>query len=225
MPSPICPIADHLQSGPLSPAEVARRENAVVDNTFRLMWAALAIGLLTADSRGRFCTTPLLDTLRRDAEPPQRAWILARTGSTHWMSWNEFVDVIRTGANAPQRALGSDIYTYFEQNPDEGREFRDGMTSMTTMWAPYVVQLINTGKVSCAVDVGGADGSLLARMQRANEDLHGISFERPQVAAEVERQVFEGEFGDRTEDRCRRLLRRRAGRRSSPAEDDLGVLR
>ena len=27
VPTPICPIADHLRNGPLSPAEVARREN------------------------------------------------------------------------------------------------------------------------------------------------------------------------------------------------------
>jgi hypothetical protein len=47
-----------------------------------------------------------------------------------------------------------------QQNPDLGREFRAGMSSVTAHWALDVTALIDTTHVSRAVDVGGANGAL-----------------------------------------------------------------
>lgn len=192
-------IADHLVEGPLTANEIAKREGAIADYTFRLMRAAVAVGLLDADNYGRFHTTPLLNTLRKDAPRSLHGLVMAGTARSFWLSWQAMVEAIRTGANPAQCALGCDVLTYLDHNPDQSREFRDGMRAMTSAWAPYVAQLIDTRSVSLAVDVGGSDGSLLFQLQRANRALHGIVFERPGVAAEVRDRVSRGEFGDRTE--------------------------
>jgi precorrin-6B methylase 2 len=191
-------IADHLVDGPLTANEIAHREDTVADYTFRLMRAAVAVGLVDADEYGRFHTTPLLDTLRKNAPRSLHGLAMASTGRAFWLSWQAMVAAIRTGASPAQYALGSDVLTYLDHNPDQSREFRDGMSAITSAWASYVAELIDTRGVSTAIDVGGAGGSLLFQLQRANRGLRGILFERPGVAAEVQDRIANSEFGDRT---------------------------
>ena len=46
-------VPDHLAGGALTAAEIAQREGAPTDATFRLMRAGLAVGLLTVDEEKR----------------------------------------------------------------------------------------------------------------------------------------------------------------------------
>ncbi len=55
-------LADHLAEGGLTADEVAQRENSASGTTFRLMRACVVLGLLTADTEGRF------HTLRQDTQ-------------------------------------------------------------------------------------------------------------------------------------------------------------
>jgi trans-aconitate methyltransferase len=180
-------LADHLASGGLTAAEVAEREGSAANATFRLMRAAVAVGLLTADSQGRFHSTPLLATLRKDAPRSLRPLVMAVTNRAHWLPWGEFVATVRCGHTQASAALGVDFFTYLEQNPDLGREFSAGMSSVTAHWARDVTALIDTTHVSRAVDVGGANGALLQLLQQANPLLHGVIFDRPHVVAELAR--------------------------------------
>jgi Dimerisation domain len=76
-------LAGHLAGGGLTAAEVAEREGSAPDSTFRVMRAAVAIGLLNADSYGRFRGTPLLTTLSRDAPRSLRPLAMAATDHAH----------------------------------------------------------------------------------------------------------------------------------------------
>jgi O-methyltransferase domain/Dimerisation domain len=191
-------IADLLQSGPLSAEEIAKRANLVADNTFRLLRTAVAIGLVRADGHNRFYTTPLLDMLRKDTPQSLYYWVISSTGPAHWLPWQALVEAVRSGVNPAQHTLGSDFFTYLEDNPEEGGEFLDSMSVLTSAWASHVSDLIDTRGVSCAVDVGGANGSLLNQLQRVNRELRGVIVERPRVASKIRSCIAESEFGDRT---------------------------
>lgn len=191
-------IADHLAGGPLSAAEVATRENSGTDYTYRLMRAGVAMGVLTADADSRFHTTALLDTLRKDEARSLRDFVLAMTATTHWLPWHHLVDAVRTGCDPATTALGTDVFTYFERNPDAARLFNGAMASLTGAWAGHVADLIDTTGVARAVDVGGGNGSLLRTLQEANPALRGVIFDRPNVAAEVAAEIGNSEFSGRT---------------------------
>jgi predicted O-methyltransferase YrrM len=62
--------------------------------------------------------------------------------------------------------------------------------------AVKLVTLIDTTNVRRAVDIGGANGALL---QKANPALHGIVFDRPNIARDAEPHVARSGFADRTE--------------------------
>ncbi len=192
-------LADHLAAGPLTADQIAEREGSAPGTTFRLMRACAALGLLNMDETGRFDGTPLLDTLRADEPRSLRAFALALTNSAHWLPWIKFATAVRTGRSQAYDALGTDFFDYLERNPVQAKEFSEGMTEGTAMWAVELANVIDTTSVRCAIDIGGANGSLLELLQKANPALHGVVFDRPNVAHQAERGIARNGFAARTE--------------------------
>ena len=192
-------IADHLADGPLTANEVAGRENSAPDTTLRLMRGCVTIGLLTADSRGRFHGTPLLETLRSNAPRSLREIVLAVTNRAYWLPWTAFGASVRTGYSQAHNTLGMDFFDYLERNPALAQEFTDGMTGITALWALDLADTIDTTDVRLAVDIGGANGALLARLQETNSKLHGIIFDRPNITHDAKKAVVQGAYAARTE--------------------------
>jgi predicted O-methyltransferase YrrM len=192
-------LADHLAAGPLTAQEIAEREGTAPGTTFRLMRACAAFGLLTTDEAGRFCGTPLLDTLRTEAPRSLRAFAMAVTNSATWLPWIRFGATVRAGHSQAHNALGMGFFDYLEHHPSQAQEFTAGMSSGTSVWAPRLAPLIDTTNVRRAVDVGGASGSFLALLQEANPALHGIVFDRPNIAREAEPAIAQNGFAERTE--------------------------
>jgi hypothetical protein len=154
-------LADHLAEGGLTADEVARREDSAPGTTFRLMRACVVLGLLTADTESRFHSTALLETLRKDAPGSLRGLALATTLPGQWLAWNEFSASVRAGRSQAVAALGTDFFDYLEKHPSEARDFSEGLTSTTSLWTSDAAKVIDTTGVRLAVDIGGANGSLL----------------------------------------------------------------
>jgi SAM-dependent methyltransferase len=192
-------LADHLAGGPLTAQQIADREGSAPATTLRLMRACAAFGLVTTDNVGRFHGTALLDTLRTDAPRSLRALVMAVTNSASWLPWINFGASVRSGHSQAHNALGMDFFDYLEQNPSQAREFSAGMSSGTSVWAPELAKLIDTTSVRRAVDIGGANGTLLTLLQKANPALHGVVFDRPNIARDTVAHIARNGFADRTE--------------------------
>jgi predicted O-methyltransferase YrrM len=192
-------LADHLADGPLSAQQIAERIGSAPATTDRWMRACAAYGLVAADEHGRFHDTELLAALRSDAPRSMRAWVMAVTNAGHWLPWLKFGETVRTGHSQAHNALGMDFFDYLEQNPAAAKEFSAGMSSGTSMWAPELAKLVDTNGVRCAVDIGGANGTLLTLLQQHNTELQGIVFDRPNIAQDAKAHVAENGFADRTE--------------------------
>ena len=190
-------IADHLAGESLTAAEVAARAGSAPETTLRLMRAGVAIGLLTEQADGRFGSTPLLDTLRTDDPRSLRPLVLSQMGS--WLPWDQLAIGIREGSTRSTKAFGGKtIFDYLAQHPDEAERFSAGMSGMTAVWGPAIADAIDTTGVQCAVDVGGAKGSLLQLLQHKNPALSGIVFDRPNVVEHAEAEIARNGFADRT---------------------------
>ena len=191
-------LADHLAPGSLTAAEVAEREGSAPNTTFRLMRACVALGLLTADTDGRFGSTPLLETLGKNTPGSLRGLALATTLPAQWLSWNEFTRLVRTGRSQVSAALGMDFFDYLEQHPSQARDFSAGLSSTTSLWAADAAAAIDTTGVKLVVDVGGATGSLLHLLQEANPALHGIVFDRPNIVDDAAAEITRKGLAERT---------------------------
>jgi hypothetical protein len=192
-------VADHLAAGALPAAEIAARQHSDVDRTRRLMRAAAAIGLLESNVDGTFASTPELATLRRDAPQSLRPVVMGLTSPWHTTSFRYLPDAVQHGIEPTAAALGTDLFTYLGDHPDEAREFSELMAALTPIWAGDAADVIDTTGVRRVVDVGGSTGSLLRMLQQRNPDLRGVIFDRPDVVADVALSVQRGEFASRTE--------------------------
>jgi hypothetical protein len=77
-------VADHLAAGPMSGRELAAREQCDAATMRRLLRGAVALRLVRPDEGGRFHSTDLLATLRRDAARSLRGMALGATNTSHW---------------------------------------------------------------------------------------------------------------------------------------------
>lgn len=102
--------------------------------------------------------------------PPRslRAQALSFTSEPMWKAWSQFVPTIRTGSTQAHLALGEDFFTYLGRHPEHGANFSAAMSSATAVWSDNITDVLDTSSVQCAVDVGGATGALLRRLQVAN---------------------------------------------------------
>jgi O-methyltransferase domain len=189
-------IADHLADGSLTADEVALREGSGSEATLRLMRAGVAVGLLTEEVDGRFGSTPLLATLRTDDPKSVRPWVQSMMGS-YW-PWAQFSNALREGNTPSTNAYDGTIFDYLAGHPEEAALFSAAMASITGVWGSAFADAIDTSGVKCAVDVGGANGSLLRHLQRKNPSLQGIIFDRPNTIQHAEAAIREAGLTQRT---------------------------
>jgi hypothetical protein len=173
-------VADHLADRPMSARELASVEVSDPAAMFRLLRACTALKLVTYDqASGRFAGTALLDTLRRGSPHSLRNMALVQTAPAHWLTWGRFTESVRAGSTQIEAALGSDGWTYFEKNPEEGRLFGAAMTDLSTPVILEAAEVIDTTDVELVADIGGANGAFVYELLARNPKLRGIVFDLP----------------------------------------------
>jgi len=96
----------------------------------------------------------LLDPLVRDE--------MIMTGSIAFSrSQESFTDTVVTGKSQIEKALGEDIWVYYNKNTEEQVEFSKGMTALTTRTSPFVASNFDYSQFETICDVGGSHGVLL----------------------------------------------------------------
>jgi hypothetical protein len=69
--------------------------------------------MLTADADGRFHSTPLLETLRKDSPGSMRGLALATTLPAQRLAWNDFtaaIEIARRGHSDRADVIGGDFF-------------------------------------------------------------------------------------------------------------------
>jgi hypothetical protein len=174
-------IADHLANGPATAEQIATVEGIDSAATFRLLRACASLGLVTCDDSLTFRATPLLGTLRANVPGSLHSLAIAFSASGVWLPWGRFLEALRTGEFQTVPALGAELWDYFSQNPEEGAVFTRAMHGFTSGIAQEVARVVDTSSAKVAVDIGGASGTLVHSLLKANSQLYGIVFDLPDV--------------------------------------------
>jgi methyltransferase family protein len=80
-------VADHLDGGPRSAAELAALTESHPDSLYRLLRALAAVGLFREDEDRKFTLTPMGDCLRTDCATPLGAWAEVVGSPYFWQAW------------------------------------------------------------------------------------------------------------------------------------------
>lgn len=176
-------IADRLAHGALSAGALAQELKVSVDGLTRLLRAAAALDLLRVDEEQRYALTALGGTLRSGRLGSLRDYAMTIAGPTHWQSWARLEDAVRSGKPSVHAAVGSDLWTHLERHAEEGARFSRAMGDLSQLVAVDLAAQYDFSGCRQIVDIGGAQGTLLAAALLRAPQARGVLYDRESVIA------------------------------------------
>jgi len=182
-------IADHLRGGAKSAEELASVTGANPSALFRVLRAAASLGVFQLGGDDRFSLTPLGETLASGVPGSMREMAIMQTSKGHWLPWGKLDEAVRTGQPQAVATLGCELFEHYAAAPEEAAAFSGAMGNLSALVASEVATHVDTTGLTRAVDIGGAEGTLIAALLAKNPSLQGILFDLPHVKATAEAKM------------------------------------
>lgn len=179
-------VADAIGDGARPVDELARETGSDEQSLYRLLRALAAAGVLREAEGRQFELTELGRHLRSNDPHSVAGWATFAGQPSIWAAWGALDHSVKTGENAFAHVHGVDVWTYRAKRPEESALFDRAMASHTGRASDAVLEAQDFGRFSMIVDVGGGNGTLLAKILARNSDARGILFDQPHVIAEAE---------------------------------------
>ncbi|MBZ4418508.1 acetylserotonin O-methyltransferase [Myxococcus sp. RHSTA-1-4] len=174
-------IADLLTGGARASDDMASELGISADGLFRLLRGGVTAGIVQEVSPRAFALTPMGEGLRSDVPFSLRSLAIASCDSAHWLPWGQLAEAIRTGRSTARAALGMDIWEHFAREPDEGAQFSQAMSNLSSMVGGELTRLVDFSRFPHVADIGGSQGALLAQVLQAHPSCRGTLFDLPHV--------------------------------------------
>jgi len=167
-------IADLLEEGPGTAAELAARAGTDPDATHRMLRALAWERVVRLDGGGRFHATRITRALRAGQVGRSREWAAYFGSPSNQRAYLAFEHTLRTGKNGFEPGNGTGVWAWFEAHPDEREQFAQAMMGLTIHAASTVAELYPWREVGVVCDVGGGRGTLLSELLVRHSHLRGI---------------------------------------------------
>jgi hypothetical protein len=191
-------LADRLTDGPRGVDELAHATDSRPEALRRVLLALHQLGLLTRDENGRFGLTAVGECLRSDHPESLNSFARYQAHAIIQRPWSNLLQSIHTGQSAFRTVFGRGLFEYLQDHPDDAALFTAGMAARTAGPVSAIVAAYDWRAFETIVDIGGADGTLLAGILAAAPLTRGIIFDQPRVRAAAERRIAD----ERLQERC-----------------------
>ena len=192
-------LADLLRAGPKSTADLAASTGTHPVALYRLMRALASIGVLREAKGRRFALTPIGEFLRSDVVGTHAPMAELIGRPTFWQAWDNLLHAVRTGGIAFDDLHGRSVWAYRAEHPEEERIFDRAMAAGTEGFAEAVLDVCDFGRFDRVIDVGGGDGTFLAKILAAHPRIVGTLFEQPQIVARAAASIESHGLSNRCE--------------------------
>jgi O-methyltransferase domain len=191
-------VADQLVAGP-APAEVlAERAGAHAPSLYRLVRTLASVGVFTEPEPGVFNLTPLGQTLT-SGQPGSMRDVVIMFMETHYAPFGELIHTIRTGQPAAEHLYGEPFFTWLSPHPGQAERYTAAMANLTGGFKTAAIASLPLDDTHTIVDVGGADGTVLAAILAAHPHLRGVLFDLPHVITAAPQTLARQGVEDRAE--------------------------
>jgi hypothetical protein len=189
-------FTDALADGPRPVDELADVLQLHAPSLARLARTLTGLGVLTDTGSGSYALTPLGHTLVSD--DPTSVRDLALTWmETHYAPFAGLTETVRTGRPAATEFYGTPFFDWLGGHPDQVERFTGAMANLTDGIKRGAISARNWSSVRRVMDVGGADGALLAQVLGSNEKATGTVLDLPHVVPAVALAAKEAGLEDR----------------------------
>jgi SAM-dependent methyltransferase len=189
-------VADQLVDGPRSVADLADAVGADPCSLRRLLRTLASLGVFSESEPGIFAVTPLGRTLAADESGSMRDLALMWM-ETHYAPFSRLIDTVKTGVTAADAHYGQPFFDWISQYPDQVGQFTGAMANITSGIKAGAVAAYDFNGAGTIVDIGGADGALLAQILAGSTSCSGVTFDLPHVIAEAAAAIKGHGLGER----------------------------
>ena len=189
-------VADRLVDGPVPVTQLATRLDADPLALSRLLRTLSSLGVFNETEPGTFGLTPLGATLVSGREGSMRDLALMWM-ETHYAPFAGLLDTVRTGQCAATQHYGQPFFSWLASQPEQVDQFSRAMANLTDGIKAGAIAGYDFPDTGTIVDVGGADGALLAKVLDTAPNTTGIVFDLPHVVAEAAATLKSYGLGDR----------------------------
>jgi hypothetical protein len=177
-------IADLLDAGPVSAADLASAVGADADSLFRTLRLLAQEGIFDLDAEGRFSLNAAGAELKTGESGSMRDLVLV-FGEEFYQAFGQLLVAVKTGRDAFRITFGQGLFEYLEKYPDRGRAFDLAMGAGAIFFAS-VPGAYDFSSIGTVVDVGGGNGTLLGSILVAHPHLRGILYDSGPVVESAE---------------------------------------
>ena len=189
-------VADHMVDGPVPVERLASEVDADPGALSRLLRTLSSLGVFSESEPDVFGLTPLGGTLVSDRDGSMRDLALMWM-ETHYAPFAGLIGTVRSGECAATQFYGQPFFSWLADQPEQVDRFSRAMANLTGGIKAGAIASYDFSGAGKIVDVGAADGALLARVLTATPGTTGIAFDLPHVVAEAEATVKGYGLGDR----------------------------
>ncbi len=171
-------IADILDRGPKSIDDLAKECHAHAPSLYRMMRALASVGIFAEMDDKEFKLTPMAECLKKDA---MRSIALLFNSDFSDKAWGYFLDSVKTGDTAFEKAHGLPVSDWLENNPKAAEIFNQANAVKAVSSHRAIVDVYDFSGINTLTDIGGGLGALMAEILNANPLMNGIVAETPSV--------------------------------------------
>ena len=175
-------IADMLTEGPKTVQELAQLSQSHAPSLYRMMRALASVGIFSEVEEKRFELTPMADLLKNGA---MRSIALMFNSDWSDKAWGCFMDSIKTGCTAFEKAHGASVSDWLEENPYAAEVFNEANAVKSANSSRAIVDAYDFSGINTLTDVGGGLGVLMAEILIANSLMNGIVADIPSVVCKT----------------------------------------
>ena len=179
-------IADMLAEGSKTIQELAQLSQSHAPSLYRMMRALASVGIFSEAEEKRFELTPMADLLKNGA---MRSIALMFNSDWSDKAWGCFMDSIRTGCTAFEKAHGASVSDWLEDNPHAAEVFNEANAVRSASSSGAIVDTYDFSGINTLTDVGGGLGVLMAEILTASPLMNGVVADIPSVIQKARKTI------------------------------------
>jgi hypothetical protein len=191
-------VADQLVAGPAPVEVLAEQAGAHAPSLHRLLRTLASVGVFTEPEPGVFALTPLGQTLT-SSHPSSLRDLAIMFMETHYAPFADLIHTVRTGQPAAEHLYGQPFFTWLSHHPEQATRYTGAMANLTSGFKTAAIASLPLDGLETIVDVGGADGTVLATILAAHPHMRGVLFDLPHVITNAPRTLASHGVEDRAQ--------------------------
>jgi hypothetical protein len=197
-------IADLLTDKPKSVAELAKETETDRQSLYRLLRTLASFEIFAEIEDQHFCLTPRASLLKTNVPGSLRGYAMVMGADWHWQMWKDILHSVKTGESAFEAVYGMGFEDYYQQNPEDAKNFDAAMKGALTLSDRSIIGAYDFSDFNKVVDIAGGgqgDGELIASILKQNLNVTGVHFDTP-TRLEGAKAAIENNENKSVGDRC-----------------------